>query len=150
MNFARSNRINTVVDYILNDYSFFSTTEQAQSKDNFYYYDQANGFYILDAEMFILDKINEIFPNQFKHYSHIRDVINLIQKFSPIIPQDQIDTPHIQNWINGLYDKNTNSLIRHTPRIYTTKQINQKYVPDSNSNSLSKHAERLALLNMID
>jgi phage/plasmid-associated DNA primase len=148
MNLLRLNRINVAADHILNDFRFFSTPDQHQNADNFYYYDTTQGFYILDAEMFILDKLNELFPNTFKHYSHIRDVIDQIQQQSPIISTDQIDPPNIINYRNGILDKTTNKLIPHSPRFYTTKQIPINYLPETNS--LSQQAQRLAMLNFID
>jgi phage/plasmid-associated DNA primase len=147
-NLFKNNRINIAVDHILNDYCFFSTSQQYENADNFYYYDNANGLYVLDAEMFILDKLNEIFPNQFKHFSHIRDVINNIQRFSPIIPDNQIDPPHLVNFRNGILDKSLNKLLPHSPRFYTTKQIPQNHLIETDS--LSKYSKRLALLNAID
>jgi hypothetical protein len=144
----RSNRINVATDYLLNDYRFFSTHTQYQNADNFYYYDNSSGLYVLDAEGFIFDKLNEIFPNQFKHYSHIRDVINNIQSQSPIISIDQLNPSHITNYRNGLYYHKESKLNPHNPSIITTKQHTQNYVKESN-NSLSQQAKRLEYLNYL-
>lgn len=119
------------------------------TKTNFYVYDTANGLYILDAEYFNVEKVKEIFGNSIKHYSHIRDIINQIQRLSPIIPTDQINPPHITNYKNGLFLHNENKLIPHSFKFYTTKQIQTNYIVEE-SNSLSKQAQRLALLNYID
>ena len=146
----RNNAINVAVDLLLNDYHFFSTIEQHKNQDNFYVYDSSTGKYLLDAEVFIFDKLNEIFPNQFKHYSHIRDIINDIQKYSPIIPNDQVDPSHIINYNNGIYDKNQNKLLPHSPNFYTTKQIPTNYIQQEQQSSLVKHAKSLELLNYID
>jgi phage/plasmid-associated DNA primase len=147
-NLLRTNKINIAVDHLLNDYSFFSTPEQFQNQDNFYYYDQSNGLYVLDAEIFILKMLKQIFGSSFKYYSHIRDVITEVQRLSPIISNDQIDPSHIINHLNGILDKTTNKLIPHNPRFYTTKQIPQNHVIETNS--LSRYANRLSLLNNID
>jgi len=146
-NLLRTNKINITVDHILNDYRFFSTPQQYQDQDNFYVYDQSNGLYVLDAEMFIVHKINELFPNCFKHYSHIREVINQVQRLSLIILPDQINPKNITNFKNGLFLHNENKLIPHSPRIYTTKQILTNYI--DNTNSLSKQAKFLEHLNYL-
>lgn len=144
----RNNRIRIAVDLILNDYNFFSTQQQYDNSDNFYVYDEFNGLYVLDSEIFIVDKLNELFPNTFNHYSHIRSVIDQVQRQSPIIPPVLIDPPAITNYRNGLYLHNENKLIPHSPRIYTTKQLPQNYVIETNS--LTQQAQRLSMLNYID
>jgi phage/plasmid-associated DNA primase len=148
LNLLRTNKINIGVDHILNDYSFFSTSEQFQNQDNFYYYDQSNGLYVLDAEIIIVKMLKQIFGNSFKYYSHIRDVITEVQRLSPIISIEQIDPPNITNHKNGLFFHNENKLIPHSPKFYTTKQIPTNYIRETNS--LSQQADRLALLNFID
>jgi len=144
--FYRNNRINVAVDLLLNDYHFLSTQEQYQNHDNFYVYD-STGIYLLDAEIFIVDKLNELFPNSFRHYSHIRNVIDQIQRLSPIIPIDQIDTPNISNYTNGLYYHNENKLKPHTYRVYTTKQFPYNYIVESKP---LISPSRLEALNYID
>jgi phage/plasmid-associated DNA primase len=147
-NLLRTNKINIAVDHILNDYRFFSTPQQYQEQDNFYVYDESNGVYVLNGEMHIVKMLEQIFGNSFKYYSHIRDVINEVQRLSPIIPNDQIDPPNIINYRNGILDKSTNKLYPHSPKFYTTKQIPQNYINESSS--LTKQAQLLALLNFID
>jgi phage/plasmid-associated DNA primase len=147
-NLYRSNKINVATEYLLNDYSFFSTPDQYQHKDNFYVYDWTNGYYILDAEMVIVNTIKQIFGNSIKYYSHIRDIINQVQRLSPIIPNDQINPSHLINYRNGILDKTTNKLYQHSPRFYTTKKIPQNYVKESNT--LNQYSKRLQLLNFID
>ena len=145
---ARHNRINIATDHILNDYSFFSNPDQYINQDNFYVYE--NGFYVLDAEAFIFDKLNELFPNNFKYYSHIRDVINNIQHLSPVIPYDQIDPLHLTTFLNGTFDKTLNNLFSHSPRFYTTKQIPNNYIIQENSSSITSSLKRLEMLNYVD
>jgi phage/plasmid-associated DNA primase len=143
----RNNRIRIAVDLLLNDFNFFSRQQQFETSDNFYVYDKSNGLYVLDAEMFIVHKLNELFPNCFKHYSHIREVINQVQRLSLIILPDQINPKNITNFKNGLFLHNENKLIPHSPRIYTTKQIPTNYI--DNTNSLSKQAKFLEHLNYL-
>lgn len=146
-NLIRNNKINIATEHLLNDYNFFSTPTQYLNRDNFYVY--SNGLYILDAEMFIANKLTELFTlNTFKHYSHIRDVINQVQRFSPTISEDLINPTGITNFLNGLYYHTENKLLPHTPKIYTTKQHPQNYVNETNDN-LSQHAKRLEYLNFI-
>jgi phage/plasmid-associated DNA primase len=146
-NLYKTNRIRTAVDLLLNDYSFFSTITQYQNHDNFYYYDNVQHLYILDAEMFIVNKLNELFsPDTFRHYSHIKAVIDQIQRLSPIIPDDQLNPFHLINYRNGILNKSTNKLLPHSHRFYVTTQIPQNYV-NSSSNRLTQLAKRMALLN---
>jgi phage/plasmid-associated DNA primase len=147
-NLLRTNKINIAVDHILNDYNFFSTTQQFLDQDNFYVYDESNGVYVLDAEMHIVKMLKQIFGNSFKYYSHIRDVINEVQRLSPIIPTDQINPPNVTNHKNGLFLHNENKLIFHNPRYYTTKQLPTNYIRETKT--LSQQAQRLELLNFID
>lgn len=143
----RNNRIRIAVDLLLNDYNFFSTQQSYDNSDNFYVYDESNGVYLLDAEMFIVDRLNELFPNSFQHYSHIRSVINQIQHWSPIVPIDQINPKGITNYINGLYFHNENTLKPHNPTIFTTKQFPYNFITES---KLLISESRLQALNYID
>ena len=138
----RENKINIAVDLLLNNYSFVSTPQQFASQDNFYIYMDSSNIYELNAENFIVDKLNELYPHTFKHYSHIRDIINRIQQNAPI---RQPDT-NLINYNNGIYDKKQNKLLPHSPKHFTLNIINLNYVEPTKPLNFDK----FAYLNFVD
>ena len=138
----RENRINLAVDLLLNDFSFISTPQQYQTQDNFYIYNDKTNVYELNAELFIVDKLNELFHHTFKHFKHIRDVINRIQQNAPIKQPDS----NLINYNNGLFDKRLNKLIPHSSRYFTINKLNLNYIEPTQQINANKYA----YLNYID
>ena len=138
----RENRINLAVDLLLTDFSFISTPQQYQTQDNYYIYSESSNVYELNAEMFIVSKLNELFPNTFKHFKHIRDVINRIQRNAPVKQPDQ----NLINYNNGLFDKRVNKLIPHSSRHFTVNKLNLNYVEPTKPLNANKYA----YINFID
>ena len=139
----RENKINLAVDLLLNDYSFVSTPQQFASQDNFYVYCESSNIYELDAENFIVDKLNELYPPHiYKHYSHIRDIINRIQQYSPIKQPDS----NLVSYNNGIYNKLQNKLLPHSPKHFTLNIINLNYIEPT----LQLNADKYAYLNYVD
>ena len=140
-----SNQINLITDFILDTYSFVSTTQQRDNAEDFYYF---NGqFYELGAEGLIFDVITHNFPTVSSR-STIWAIIDKVQRLSPTISKDQINPTGITNYINGLYFHSENKLKPHTPKVYTTKQHPQNYVNEC-KNSLSQQAKLLEYLNYL-
>ena len=138
----RENRINQAVNLLLNDFSFISTPQQYQTQDNFYIYNEQTNVYELDAELFIVDKLNELFPNTFKHFKHIRDVINRIQRNAPIKQPDL----NLVKYNNGIYDKRQNKLFPHSSRYFTINKLNLNYIEPTQQ----INADNYAYLNFVD
>ena len=138
----RENKINLAVDLLLNDYSFISTPQQFNSQDNFYVYNDSSNIYELDAEMFIADKLDELYPNMFNYFSPKRDVINRIQQYSPIKQPDS----NLVHYNNGIYNKLQNKLLPHSPKHFTINKLNLNYIEPT----LQLNADKYAYLNYID
>ena len=138
----RENKINLAVDLLLNDFNFISTPQQFNSQDNFYVYNDSSNIYELDAEMFIADKLDELYPNTFNYFSHIRDVINRIQQNAPVKQPDS----NLINYNNGIFDKQRNELIPHSQKHFTLNIINLNYIEPT----LQLNADKYAYLNYID
>jgi phage/plasmid-associated DNA primase len=138
----RENRINLAVDLLLNDYSFISTPQQFNTQDNFYIYNDQTNVYELNAELFIVDKLDELFPNTFKHFKHIKDVITRIQKNAAIRQPD----PNLVAYNNGIYDKRQNKLIPHSKKHFTINKLNLNYVEPTKP----LNADKYAYLNYVD
>ena len=138
----RENRINLAVDLLLNDFSFISTPQQYQTQDNFYIYNDKTNVYELNAELFIVDKLSELFHHTFKHFKHIRDVINRIQRNAPVKQPDS----NLINYNNGLFDKRVNKLFPHSSRHFTVNKLNLNYIETTQQ----INADKYAYLNFVD
>ena len=138
----RENRINLAVDLLLNDFSFISTPQQFNTQDNFYIYNDKTNVYELNGELFIVDKLNELFHHTFKHFKHIRDVITRIQKNAPVKQPDS----NLVSYNNGIFDKQRNELIPHSPKHFTINKINLNYVEPTKP----INADKYAYLNFVD
>ena len=137
----RENKINLAVDLLLNDFNFVSTPQQFASQDNFYVYKESSNIYELDAEMFIADKLDELYPNTFNYFSHKRDVINRIQQYSQIKQPDS----NLVHYNNGIYDKRQNKLLPYSLKHFTVNKINLNYIEQTKPNF-----DKYAYLNYID
>ena len=138
----RENRINLCVDLLLNDFNFISTPQQFNTQDNFYIYNEKTNVYELNAVLFIVSKLNELFPHTFKHFKHIRDVINRIQRNAPVKQPDS----NLINYNNGIFDKQQNKLLSHSPRYFTVNKLNLNYVEPTKPLNANKYA----YLNFVD
>lgn len=138
----RENRINLAVDLLLNDFNFISTPQEFNTQDNFFIYNEQTNVYELDAELFIVSKLNELFPNTFKHFKHIRDVITRIQKNAPVKQPDS----NLVSYNNGIFDKRQNKLLPHSPKHFTINKLNLNYVEPTKP----LNADKYAYLNFVD
>lgn len=142
----RSNIINLISDFILDAYSFVSTTQQRSNSENFYWYDSTTGIYQPDAEGKIFDTITHNFPT-IRSHSTIWAIIDKVQQLSSTT--DDFDNPRYTCYLNHVYDHKQNKLYPHSHRYFLTHQMNQNYIHGNNS-SLMLNANRLAILNAID
>jgi len=91
--------------------------------ENFYVYE--NGVYKINLPR-IESCIVEINKNKKKYVrSEILDYIRIIQ-----YANNQDIDKNLINFKNGLYDISTNTLLEHTPDIFSTCQINAEYLSD--------------------
>ena len=141
-NLAQRNKINTIVESILDTNTYASTKLQHCDKLDFFFY---NGqYYELGAESHIEQRIREYFPNVKLTDKEISRIITRIQDLSPVTDSFDSD-PNLTNYLNGVYNHKENKLYPHSPRYYFTHQVNQNYVENAPS-SLSKLAARLAMI----
>lgn len=108
--------------------------------ENFYVY--KNGVYKINLPK-IESCIVEINKNKKKSVrSEVLDYIRITQ----YIDNQKIDK-NIINFKNGLYDISTNTLVEHTPDIFTTCQINAEYLTDDELNELIKNKQNIYIDN---
>jgi hypothetical protein len=144
----RSNQVNLISDYILDSYSFASTTQQRDNTEDFYYFDSTTGIYHLGSEGLIFDLISQRFPTVRSH-STIWAIIDKIQRLS--IVTDNFDNLQYTCYLNGVYDHKQDKLYPHSHRYFLTHQINQNYIQDNTSSlTLTLNIKRLEMLNYID
>ena len=93
--------LNTIIDYLLDSNSYFSTTSQHTNKEDFYYY---NGhYYELGSENQIVSQIRLHFPNVQLSDLDISRIIGRIQDLSTI-KEDNFDNARYSCYLNGVLD----------------------------------------------
>ena len=92
--------------------------------------------------MFIVNKLNELYPNAFKHFSHIRDVIDRIQQNAPIKQPDS----NLIHYNNCIYGKQQNKLLPYSPKHFTVNKLYLNYVEPTRQLNFDKYA----YLNYVD
>ena len=111
--------------------------------ENFYVYE--NGVYKINLPR-IESCIVKINKNKKKFVrSEILDYIRIIQ----YVTNQEIDK-NIINFKNGLYDISTNTLVEHTPDIFTTCQINAEYLSDDELEQLIKNSQNKYIDKFLD
>ena len=113
LNLYQRNKINTIIYYLLDSNSYFSTTSQHTNKEDFYYY---NGhYYELGSENQIVSQIRLHFPNVQLSDLDISRIIGPIQDLSTIT--DNFDNTRYSCYLNGVLDTQTNILLPFSPTL---------------------------------
>jgi hypothetical protein len=140
-NLYSQNKINTIVEYLLDSNTYASTTSQHANKLDFSFF---NGqYYEPNAESQIIQQIKQHFPKVHFTDKEISKIIGQIQDLSIIT--DDFDNPRYVGYLNGIHDTQTNQLLPFSPHYLISFQINQNFIQQEEFSSLSLLAQRLAL-----
>lgn len=135
-----------LAQHIANDIFYFVLRREQDEKDDLYIYNAQKGIYEFCNKNAFKSKVSAYVPIELQSNGLFDNVYGLFMSSPEINVLQAEEINNNENYINvqnGLYNIYTGELENHRPDIYSTIQLNCKYIEDANAPIFTKYLSAL-------